>query len=164
MASRKGGASLDELRVVYERKLPELRRVAAAIVGDRELARDVVQDAFVRAVRQRGGFDRRGSLDGWVWRIVVNVARDARARGGPRPVDRLPDDASSTAADTQRAVVRSAVEQLPERQRLVLFLRYYADLDYRSIAQALAISDGTVAATLNAAHSRLRGLLAEVRR
>jgi RNA polymerase sigma-70 factor (ECF subfamily) len=164
MAPGKGGASLDELRAVYERKLPDLRRVAAAIVRDRELACDVVQDAFVRAVRQRQTFDRRGSLDGWVWRIVVNVARDSRARRRPEAVDELPDELPSAATDARREHVRSAVEQLPERQRLVLFLRYYADLDYRSIAEALAITDGTVAATLNAAHSRLRDLLSEVRR
>ncbi|HEY3185648.1 MAG TPA: sigma-70 family RNA polymerase sigma factor [Gaiellaceae bacterium] len=164
MAARKGGASLDELRAVYERKLPELRRVAAAIVRDRELACDVVQDAFVRAVRQRQTFDGRGSLDGWVWRIVVNVARDSRADRPSEAVDRPSEDVASAATDARRDHVRSAVEQLPERQRLVLFLRYYADLDYRSIAEALAITDGTVAATLNAAHSRLRGLLAEVAR
>jgi RNA polymerase sigma factor (sigma-70 family) len=164
MAARKGGASLDELRAVYERKLPELRRVAAAIVRDRELACDVVQDAFVRAVRQRHTFDGRGSLDGWVWRIVVNVARDSRVDHPSDAMDRLPNEIATAAADARRDHVRSAVEQLPERQRLVLFLRYYADLDYRSIAEALAITDGTVAATLNAAHSRLRGLLAEVAR
>jgi RNA polymerase sigma factor (sigma-70 family) len=61
-------------------------------------------------------------------------------------------------------LVRAAVQQLPERQRLVLFLRHYADLDYGSIAVALSISDGTVAATLHAAHARLRQLLAEVKR
>jgi RNA polymerase sigma factor (sigma-70 family) len=64
--------------------------------------------------------------------------------------------------DPRRELVRAAVEQLPERQRLVLFLRYYADLDYRTIAGAVAISEGTVAATLNAAHGRLRQLLSEV--
>jgi RNA polymerase sigma-70 factor (ECF subfamily) len=164
MASRRGGASLDELRAVYERKLPELRRVAAAVIGDRELARDVVQDAFVRAVRQRHTFDRRGSLDGWVWRIVVNVARDSRARRAPEATLEELADRVAPEANAQLDFVRAAVEQLPERQRLVLFLRYYADLDYRAIAEALAIGDGTVGATLNAAHSRLRNLLSEVRR
>jgi RNA polymerase sigma factor (sigma-70 family) len=61
-------------------------------------------------------------------------------------------------------LVREAIEQLPERQRLVLFLRVYADLDYRSIAEAVGIKEGTVAATLNAAHQRLRELLSETRR
>jgi RNA polymerase sigma factor (sigma-70 family) len=53
---------------------------------------------------------------------------------------------------------------LPERQRLALFLRYYADLDYRTIADTLGIRPGTVAATLNAAHATLRSTLSEVPR
>ena len=52
--------------------------------------------------------------------------------------------------------------RLPERQRLVLFLRYFADLPYEAIADALEISPGTVAATLNAAHRSLRRRLQEV--
>jgi RNA polymerase sigma factor (sigma-70 family) len=54
------------------------------------------------------------------------------------------------------------VGALPERQRLVLFLRYYADLDYEGIADALDISSGTVGATLNQAHAALRKQLEEV--
>src|SRR5690242_5760111 len=129
MAGSRRGANLDELRAIYEGRLAELTRVATAIVGDPDAAEDVVQEAFVRAVRQRGSYDGRGSLNGWVWRIVVNTARDARARRRDAPA---PDfsDAASPAEDPQRAAVREAVEQLPERQRLVLFLRYYADLDY----------------------------------
>jgi RNA polymerase sigma factor (sigma-70 family) len=51
------------------------------------------------------------------------------------------------------------VAELPERQRTVLFLRYYADLDYRAIAAALGIRPGTVAATLSAAHRAIRAQL-----
>lgn len=162
MAGSRRGATLDELRVIYEQRLGKLMRVAAAIVGDAAVAEDVVQEAFVRAVRQRGSFDGRGSLNGWVWRIVVNVARDARAQR--RDERELEDEAVAPQEDPRRVLVREAVEQLPERQRLVLFLRYYADLDYGSIAEAAAISEGTVAATLHIAHQRLRELLSEVPR
>jgi len=165
MGRKQTGASLDELREVYERRLAEFRRVAAAIVDDRETACDAVQEAFVRAVRLRRSYTRRGSLDAWLWRIVVNTARDMR----PPALERINERAETTApthadGDDRRSLVQAAVQQLPERQRLVLFLRHYADLDYGSIAVALAISDGTVAATLHAAHSRLRQLLSEVRR
>jgi RNA polymerase sigma factor (sigma-70 family) len=132
------------------------------VVGSSELAADIVHEGFVRAVRQRHRFEGRGDLEGWVWQIVVNAARDARAK---QRVEHELDDLSDPAAvadDPRRDLVRAAVEQLPERQRLVLFLRYYADLDYRTIAAAVAISEGTVAATLSAAHGRLRQLLAEV--
>ena len=165
MGRRQAGASLDELREVYERRLAEFRRVAAAIVGDRERGSDVVQDAFVRAVRQRDSFARRGSLDSWLWRIVVNTARDQRStRSDASAEQHEPNDGTDENDAEQRAVVRAAVQELPERQRLVLFLRHYADLDYGSIALALSISDGTVAATLHAAHARLRELLSEVKR
>lgn len=163
MARSRRGASLDELRAIYEGRLGELTRVANAIVGDVDAASDVVQEAFVRAVRQRHTFDGRGSLNGWVWRIVVNAARDARSTRRDTPEPEPADDAADP-DDSRRSLVREAIEQLPERQRLVLFLRYYADLDYRSIAQAVAISEGTVAATLHTAHERLRQLLSEVRR
>jgi RNA polymerase sigma-70 factor (ECF subfamily) len=55
-----------------------------------------------------------------------------------------------------------ALASLPERQRLALFLRYYADLDYAGIAEALGISRGTVSATLHAAHANLQTRLKEV--
>ena len=163
MAGTRRGATLDELRAIYEGRLPELTRVAAAIVGDRQGAQDVVQEAFVRAVRKRESFDSRGDLNGWVWRIVVNAARDGRARQ-QEDAERQTFEATGSPEDPRREVVRDALEQLPERQRLVLFLRYYADLDYRGIAEAAAISEGTVAATLHAAHDRLRDLLSEVPR
>jgi RNA polymerase sigma factor (sigma-70 family) len=57
--------------------------------------------------------------------------------------------------------VRALVNSLPERQRFVLFLRYYADLDYAGIGTALGISSGTVAASLHAAHQSLRRALKE---
>jgi RNA polymerase sigma-70 factor (ECF subfamily) len=158
---KRDGASLEQLQHIYERRLDELRRVAAAIVRDRELACDVVQDAFVRAVRSRRTFKGDGPLEAWVWRIVVNTARDTRAGVWHE----IPDDSAAPAgADHwERSMVRAAVEQLPERQRLVIFLRVYADLDYGTIARAVGISEGTVGATLNAAHNNLRQALAEVR-
>ncbi len=61
------------------------------------------------------------------------------------------------------AELRVALSRLPERQRTAVFLRYYADLDYAAISEALGISAGTVAATLNAAHTALRTRLEEVR-
>lgn len=60
--------------------------------------------------------------------------------------------------------VRVLIAAMPERQRLVLFLRYYADLDYRRIADTLEIEIGTAGATLNQARAALRRLLEEVPR
>jgi DNA-directed RNA polymerase specialized sigma24 family protein len=145
---------LDELEALYRAKLPEFRRVAAAIAGDRELGRDAVQEAFASAVRSRRGFRGSGTLEAWVWRIVVNAARDARRRPAASPPPR------ETATNGHSTVM--PLDLLTERQREIVFLHYYADLDYTAIAEALAISAGTVGATLNAARRTLRQALEEV--
>jgi RNA polymerase sigma factor (sigma-70 family) len=112
-----------------------------------------VHDAFVRAVRHRRQF-RGGSLEGWLWRIVVNAARRRRADRFWRR--HVPLVEGTAAASSPNGDLRALVAALPERQRLALFLRYYADLDYRSIAEALGVRPGTVAATLHQAHASLK--------
>ena len=158
------GASLEEIERVYRQRLPEFRRVAAAIVGNREAARDAVQEGFASAVRKRKTFRGEGPVDAWLWRIVVNAARE---HGRHR--DEVPDpEAGAKAArngtfeEESDARIPVALALLPERQRLALFLRYYADLDYRTIADTLDIAIGTVGVTLSTAHTRLRELLEEV--
>ena len=143
---------LDELEALYRAKLPEFRRVAVAIAGDREAGHDAVQEAFAAAVRKRRSFRRRAPLEAWVWRIVVNKARDARRRRPPA-VDPRPSENGH--------VPEIPLEELTDRQREIVFLHYYADLDYRAIAQALGVSSGTVGATLNAARRTLRTAIEE---
>src|SRR5438309_7418997 len=71
------GASLHEIERVYRARLDDFVRVARAITGEPEAARDAVQDAFATAVRRRSSYRGDGPLDGWLWRTVVNKARDA---------------------------------------------------------------------------------------
>ena len=154
---------LDELEALYRAKLPEFRRVAVAIAGEREAGHDAVQEAFAAAVRKRRTFGGRGPLEAWVWRIVVNRARTA-VRHGDRFLDEPDKVVAADREASDWADLRVAVAALPERQRLVVFLRHYADLDYQGIAETLQIERGTVAATLHAAHKALRQQLQEVPR
>jgi RNA polymerase sigma factor (sigma-70 family) len=158
-----GGATISSLTLLYEHRYHRFLRVAEAIVGDPEVAHDVVQDAFARAIRGRFGFRRDGDLQAWVWRIVVNTARSAGREAPPAAVGL--DEATSRAAVTNGQArdyeLRALVAALPERQRLVLFLRYYAELDYRQIAEAMDVQPGTVGATLHQAHAALRKALEE---
>jgi len=151
------GAELPELEALYRQRFPHFVRVATAVTRDEDRAVEAVQEAFAAAVRARGTFRREGPLEAWVWRMVVNEARK-----GTRLVDEPLVDSAAAGATEPADPIRRAIAQLPERQRLALFLRYYADLDYRSIAAALDISPGTVGASLNAAHTSLRRLLQEV--
>lgn len=158
---RSRGASLDDLEQVYRREFDRFVRTAAALAGDVEAGRDAVQEAFASAVRNREQFRGEGPLDAWLWRAVVTRAHNERRRRSPVAVEAAePGDAYSE----PDAALRAAVSALPERQRHVLFLRYFADLDYRSIGRALGIKPGTVSATLNQAHAALRSQLQEVSR
>jgi RNA polymerase sigma-70 factor (ECF subfamily) len=151
---------LELIEEAYRDRYPVFLRVAIAIVGDVELARDAVHDAFVRAVRHRRRFRGGREIEPWLWRIVVNAARKrARVREIPAELTELPVPSTPLNGD-----LRALVASLPERQRQALFLRYYADLDYQSIAKALGIKPGTVAASLHGAHEALRRRLEESER
>jgi RNA polymerase sigma-70 factor (ECF subfamily) len=152
------GASLGELEQLYRSRFEVFARVAASVTSDGERARDAVQEAFAIAVRKRGSFRGEGPLEAWVWRIVLNAARSDVRRDAPDHDHLLP---SANGQPEQDAELRAALARLPERQRIAVFLRYYADLDYAAIGEGLGISTGTVAATLNAAHAALRSQLEE---
>jgi RNA polymerase sigma factor (sigma-70 family) len=153
-----------ELEVLYRDGYRRFLRVAIALVGDDAVAHDVVQEAFARAIRSADTYRGEGSLEAWLWRVLVNAGHGARAdlRDVNEP---LPATAVANGEPTiDDRKVRAWVASLPERQRLAIFLRYYADLDYRAIADVLGVEVGTVSATLSAAHSALRRSLTEVRR
>jgi RNA polymerase sigma-70 factor (ECF subfamily) len=145
---------------LYEERFATFARVASAIAGDAAVGADLAQEAFVRAIQNRRGFRGEGPLEAWVWRIVVNVAHDARARSAERMV--VAPEAAGPADVVDDYGVRRWVGELPERQRAAVFLRYFADLDYRAIALALGVEVGTVSATLSAAHQALRKSLGVV--
>ena len=152
---------LDEIEAIYRSRYQAFLRVAAAIIGDEESGADAVQDGFAGAVRSRRGF-RGGSLDAWLWAAVVNSARTNRRRRPPSPAPAVVDLVAPIAEQHPRAVaLREAIASLPDRQRLVLFLHYFADLDYQTIAKVVGIRPGTVGATLNGARAALRKALIE---
>jgi RNA polymerase sigma factor (sigma-70 family) len=163
LRSRQDGSSLGEIERVYRSRFDEHLRVATAVVGDVERARDAVQEAFATAVRKRDSFRGEGPLDAWLWRAVVNTALNHR-RATPRDLTEyeLANGDAPHDPDDQ-GDLRVALRLLPDRQRLALFLRYYADLDYATIATVLGVSEGTVGATLHTAHRALRRRFEEVR-
>ena len=157
------GASVADLEALYRGQYPRFLRVARLITGDETHAHDAVQDAFAAALKGRRSYRGAGPLEAWVWRAVVHAStRNRRRNELPLPDEEpLATNGSVTAEDR---VLRAWIAALPERQRLAVFLRYYADLDYRAIASALDIEVGTVSATLSAAHAVLRKALQEVPR
>jgi RNA polymerase sigma factor (sigma-70 family) len=151
-------ASLGALEALYRDRYAAFVRVASAIAGDPATGLDAVHDAFANAIASRHTYRGDASLEAWVWRIVIRSARAARPLESPQR-----DEAASSNGDRydDGAGIRSLVAALPERQRHAVFLRYFADLDYRAIADALGVEVGTVSATLNAANHALRRSLEE---
>ena len=146
-------ATLAEIEAAYRSSVHRYRAVAAAIVRDRDVAADLVQEAFASAVRRRSRFRGEGPLEAWLWRAVVNAALShARRRPAPFVV-------RHAAEPPEHDQVRDAVAALPERQRIAGFLRYYADLDYRAIGEILGVTDGTARASVHAAQATLRQTL-----
>src|SRR5262249_5389315 len=145
---------------LYRDRGGDFFRFAYARTGSPELAQDAVQEGFARAIRACRDFRGTGSLDAWVARCVINAAHDLAGQEA-RPVDARPG-----VGGVQRGVVddavRAAVGALPRRQREALFLRFYLDLDYASIAEVLDIEIGTVSATLHAGRMALSQSLKEV--
>jgi RNA polymerase sigma factor (sigma-70 family) len=155
-------ASVDAIAVVYEQAYLRFLRVAVAMVDDVEQARDAVQETFARAIASRASFRGEGRLEAWLWGTLINVCRAHRrstSRNGSAPLQELATRPDALAHDDD---LRRAIRALPERQRAVLFLRHYADLNYEQIGHALGVRRGTVAATLHAAHAAIRKTIAEV--
>jgi RNA polymerase sigma-70 factor (ECF subfamily) len=145
--------SPSELEDVYRRRYDGFRRALGALTGDDQLAHDAVQEGFAQALRKRRQF-RGGSAESWVWRIVVNKARDLRRRGERSlpPFELTPPVQIQSERDP---LLAAAIASLPPRRRLMVFLRYYAGLSYADIAEMCGVSAGTVGATLAAAHEEL---------
>ena len=142
-----------EIEALYRADFRRFERVARAIAGDRDSALDAVQEGFADALRQARQWSGRGPLEGWVWRCVVNRARKARRK---RTVVEPAAEENRMDGGQPDTDLSARLAALPERQRLVVFLRYFADLEYREIASVLDIETGTVSATLHAAHGSLR--------
>ena len=151
-------AGLDQDAVLYEALAPELLGFAVGLVG-RNDAEDVMASAFARsfgAPAWPSVTNRRSYL----YRAVFNEAQRLQRRSALRR------DREARAAGTNRwelpgyqPEVRAAVERLSVRQRAVVLLTYWADLDPATIAERLALSEGTVRRHLARARAQLRKVL-----
>lgn len=142
---------------LYRERYSRFRNGVAPVAGSYEAAHDAVQEGFARALRASRQYSGRGSLEAWIWRIVLRTALEQR-RGGDVPLDEV--DPVFVEPERDFALT-SAVQALPPRRRLAVFLRYFADLPYQTIAEVLEIDAGTVAATLAQARETLAAVLHE---
>lgn len=144
---------------LYRERYVRFRNGVAPVTGSYDTARDAVQEGFARALRARDQFRGEGSLEGWVWRIVLRCALQTGSATG----DEVSlDEVDPTFVEPERdAALSAAIRTLSPRRRLIVFLRYFADLPYDTIAEICEIDSGTVAATLAQARRALAQVLSE---
>ena len=145
-----------DLEDLYRRRHAAFQVMLASVTGSVESARDVVQEAFARALQNQDGFRAEGSLEAWVWRIAFRVAVGSKG-SHELAVDEVPEVAFVD--ESRDPMLAAAVRELPPQRRMAIFLRYFADLSYAEIGETLGIAEGTVAATLSQAHQQLGAAL-----
>lgn len=152
-------ASGKELEALYRERYLGFRRALAAATGSYELAHDVVQEAFARALARRQTYRGDAPLGAWVWGIALRVASEERRRSSAAPLgEEIEAGLPEPGHDPE---LRDALRALPPRRRLIFFLRYFADMTYGEIAASCDISEGTVAASLALSRAFLAERLAE---
>ncbi len=142
--------------------------VAFRILGQREDAEDLVQDAFLAALQGIDGFQPGRPFGPWFYRIVVNRAYNARKARGRRDAEEIPEafEASSPSPelDAERADLRrrlaEAMASLTERQRTIVQLFELEGFSGAEIAEVLEVAAGTVRWDLHRARKTLRECLA----
>jgi len=171
----------EAFRLLVERYQNRAYGLALRVMKDEETARDVVQEAFLKAYRSLDRFEGRSSFYTWFYRVVMNLCLDAKRR---QPAGRIvewdeqraiqsstgmdaidPDHQRSIgpSGELERAqlrdVLRRAIERLPDDARQTLVLRELDGLSYAEIAKVLGIPKGTVMSRLHHARKRLRAIL-----
>ena len=135
-------------------------RLALAILGDEEEARDAAQDAMLAAWRHWSSLRDVANVQAWFSRIVVNICRDRLRRRRPRPatgVDLLPTiDDGMAGQHAERDLVYRLLDELTPDHRLILVLRYFDDCSLPQLAQRLGVPLGTVKSRLHNATAQLR--------
>jgi RNA polymerase sigma-70 factor (sigma-E family) len=139
---------------------PALLRTAYLVVGDHQLAQDLLQEALVKAYVAWPRLRDVAKGEAYVRRTMVRTAISWRRRRSfhERPVEMVPEgwDEDQTERLASHDDVWAQVRALPPRQRAVLVLRYYEDLSYAETAEALGCSVGTVASQAAEALGKLR--------
>lgn len=159
----------DAFELVYDRHARVAFSLAFRLLGDRQAAEDLVQDAFLAVWRGAGGYaSARGAVRTWVLSIVHNrgVDRIRTMAAGARRLEALqgeavireaaPDAADLGVDNAMAANVRQEMDALPDEQSAVIRLAYYGGFTHQEIAEMLQLPLGTVKSRMRLGLERLR--------
>jgi len=154
----------DAFGELFRRHRDRMWAVALRTTGNRELASDCVQDAFISAFRRAGSYRGEAAVTTWLHRIVVNACLDRLRRD--RPTSQLPEHQLADRHDAHASVdtrldVREALDRLPEGQRLALVLVDMHGLSVAEAALVLEVAEGTVKSRCSRGREALAAMLRE---
>lgn len=169
----------EAFRRLYELHKDRVYSIALHFSGNESSARDIVQQVFLKLFTRIGEFRSESIFSTWLHRITVNACLDEHRKqrrfisiddqGGEEEGDENQFIESRVTIETdysmieRSALVRRAVGMLKPKLRIAILLKYFEDLSYREMAEALGCSEGTVASRLNRGHRELAGLLEALR-
>lgn len=165
----------DALHTLYETYKDRVHSIAFHFFrGDAAAASDVTQQVFLTLIQRLASFKGTAAFSTWLYRIVVNACVDRTRRGkadaSPADagfldavVDTRPSHEEAFARGELARSVQEAVASLPPKLRFAILLRYFDDLSYADMAEALNCSIGTVASRLSRGHRLLAKTLAPLR-
>ena len=157
LASRAAAGDTGAFAVLVRRSLPRLRSFLRRMGAPADLADDLAKDALVIAFERIGDYRAEGAFVAWVRRIAARrYLRVIRSRVHFEPLDHAPE-AYSPAPDIGQALdLDSALERLPQAQRLCVSLQHGAGYTASEIALALGLPEGTVKSHISRGLTRLR--------
>jgi len=135
-------------------------RAAYGMLGCREDAEDVAQEAFIRVFRALGSYEGKGKFFTWLYRIILNLCASKRRKSSSREIvtdeAEVPGQRVMAEAEARNIEVWETIGRLPAQQRAALILREMDLLSYAEIAQVMGIAEGTVKYHLSEARRKFR--------
>jgi RNA polymerase sigma-70 factor, ECF subfamily len=170
LIERVGHGDRDAFDQLYRRFARPVLAMALRHLGDNGRAEDAAQETFAAVWRSARSYrSERGSGSAWLYAVARHAIIDRARQRRDQPAD-IPEEISPVAGPDERAEeswlawrVHSSVEQLPERERVVIELAYWSGLSQTEIASYLDVPLGTVKTRTRTGLARLAGLLTEVR-
>ena len=144
------------------------------LTGNRELANDVAQEAFIRAWKAIGKFRGDSTFGTWIYRITVNTAWTLRKKAKKHYSLNIEDTQEPVVVDEKKdpelvainsdlsLVLRKALNQIPLEQRIIVELKNIEGRSHKEIADYLDISVTAAKVRLHRAHQKLRNILEEI--
>jgi len=167
LARRAAAGDREAFAALLERHYERIYRVGARVLGDADEAADLAQDVCVALPARLASWRGESRFTTWLYRVVVNAARDAlRRKDARRRSERsfaemqalLQVDDASPACET--GWLRRALDQLPEDLRVTVFLVLEEELKHAEVAKVLGVAESTVSWRMHEVRKRLRVLAA----